>query len=202
MLQPSFVKTGEILSNGRFLQILVASSLFFLIISTLRAVLPFRFTTWLVMALLIWQVFSKLHWIRICGWLINFLASVIYLIFPLGLQMVYALHKAPFLRIILALQECDQQPLNKTLRALKRRLSSIHMKCFHFYYRIVARVSDWNMVYVLTFQTPTQQSCTGLSELCFLVNHGLELQPFWPAIKLTHSLKHMLLYNEFHWRKK
>lgn len=69
---------------------------FLLIISTLRAVLPFQFTTWLVMALLIWQVFNKLHWIRICGWLINFLASEIYLIFPLSSQMVYALHKAPF----------------------------------------------------------------------------------------------------------
>lgn len=69
---------------------------FLQIISTLRAVLPFQFTTWLVMALLIWQVFNKLRWIRICGWLINFLASEIYLIFPLSSQMVYALHKAPY----------------------------------------------------------------------------------------------------------
>lgn len=37
------------------------------IMCTLRAVLPFQFTTWLVTALLMWQVFNKLHRVRICG---------------------------------------------------------------------------------------------------------------------------------------
>ena len=37
------------------------------IMCTPRAVLPFRFTTWLVTALLMWQVFNKLHRVRICG---------------------------------------------------------------------------------------------------------------------------------------
>lgn len=37
------------------------------IMCTPRAVLPFRFTTWLVTVLLMWQVFNKLHRVRICG---------------------------------------------------------------------------------------------------------------------------------------
>lgn len=136
--------------------------------------LPFLLTTWLVIALLIWQVFNKLHCIRIYGWLINFLASEISLIFPLSSQMVYALHKAPLLRIILALLESDQQPLNKTLRFLKWRLSFSHMECFHFYYPIVAHVSDWNMVYILE-PSNLQPSSLALVFLCsvFFVNHGL-----------------------------
>lgn len=97
MLQASYVKwMWSIVNWEAFVNFSCHPLYFLLIISTLRAVLPFQFTTWLVMALLIWQVFNKSHWIRICGWLINFLASEIYLIFPLSSQMVYALHKAPY----------------------------------------------------------------------------------------------------------
>ena len=116
----------------------------------------------------------------------------------------YGPSQRTILRIILDLQECDQQLLNtKALSALKWRLSPIYMECFHFYYPIVAHISHWNMIYILE-PSNLQPSSLALAFVCsvFFVNHRLELQPFWPAIKLTSSLKHKLLYNECHWRKK
>lgn len=131
-------------------------------------------------------MFHKWHWLRIRGWLINFLANKMHFIFPLSLQMLYALHRGPLLRIILALHEFHPPWLNKTRRILKQRLSPIHMECSHFYDPIVGHPGDWNTVYTETCQPPAQTSWPSLSVLCFLCESRIRTAAFLTCNK-THT---------------
>lgn len=149
-------------------------------------------------------MFNKSHWIRICGWLINFLASETYLIFPLSSQMVYALHKGPYSESLWPYKYMTNNFLSTTIsRGPKMKTVSYPHGVFLFL--LPHYCTHIRLEYGLhTGTSNLQPSSLSLVFVCsaFFVNRGLELQPFWPAIKLTRYLKHTLLYNEFHWRKK